>query len=238
MTAADSKQQYDVIATKAERFYSQHDWNSAAAMYGLMLDMRPNDTATYCKAITAEGMRGATTEQIRLLNDALKARIPVDSLFSGVQASSFALGQTNLYEKFLLAAREHNSWMARSIDSYLLRYYTFRRNGQKITEYAKQMIAGNSDNESFMYSLAQGLLVDGKTDEAMQVYRKIINNNPNAIEALLYLGNHAFATGDNTTALSMLDRAYALRPTPHVAATISRINALLNNGNRSPSRHN
>ncbi|MDE6826112.1 MAG: tetratricopeptide repeat protein [Paramuribaculum sp.] len=211
---------YDVLATKAERFYNQKDWSSASAMYGMMLAQRPNDTGIYCKAITAAGMRNNSSEQTALLNQALKAKTPIDSLFSGVEKASFAIGQTNLYENFLMTARIANPWMSRNIDSYLLKYYTFRRNGPKMIEYADIMLKGDPESETFGYALAQGMLNEGRTEEAMAEYRKILEKNPDAIEALLYLGNLEIATGNRSEALQLLKKAYALRPTPHVAARI------------------
>lgn len=211
---------YDVLATKAERFYNQKDWSSASAMYGMMLAQRPKDTAVYCKAITAAGMRNNVAEQNALLTQALKAKTPIDSLFSGVEKASFAIGQTDLYENFLLAARSSNPWMSRNIDSYLLKYYSFRRNGPKMVEYADIMLKGDPDSETFGYALAQGMLNEGRIGEAMAQYRKILELHPDALEALLYLGNLEAATGNRSEGVKLLKKAYALRPTPHVAARI------------------
>lgn len=216
----DDDAAYDRLAVRAQRFYDQHDWNSATAMYIMMLDRRPQVTATYCHAITAAGMTGDTREQLRLLTQALQSRVPIDSLFTGIQTASFGLGNSNLYEKFLLSARDANTWMARNIDSYLMRYYTFRRDGGKMIRLAEAMLRGEPDSEQYNYILAQGYLVAGRTVEAMEVYRGILSRNPGALEALLYLGNQAAIEGDKETAKELLSRAYAIKGTPHVAATI------------------
>lgn len=225
VTARDGNDRaaYERLALRAQRFYDQHDWNSATAMYIMMLDRRPQVTDTYCHAITVAGMKEDTREQLRLLTQALQSRVPIDSLFNGIQTTSFGLGNSTLYEKFLLSAREANSWMARNIDSYLMRYYTFRRDGGKMIRLAQTMLKGEPDSEQYNYILAQGYLVAGRTAEAMEVYRGILDRNPRALEALLYLGNQAAIEGDKARARELLSRAYAIKGTPHVAATIERM---------------
>lgn len=59
------------LLTKAERFYSQEDWASAAAMYSLLIDENPDSTGYYARAITAQGMRNDTTAQMQLMRMAL-----------------------------------------------------------------------------------------------------------------------------------------------------------------------
>ncbi len=223
LAAAAPETSYSTLEEKATRFYNQEDWSSASAMFDLMLARQPHRTATYSKAITAAGMRENRGEEMRLLGNALSARIPIDSLFNGVRAESFGLGHTDLYEQFLLEARADKPWLARSIDSYLLDYYTYRRNGSKMTEYAKIMLAGDPDNTAFTYQMAQGLLIDDRTEEAMSVYESIVERDPKAFDALVYLANHAASQGNTSRALELFRQAYAAKATPQVAAEIKKL---------------
>lgn len=45
--AAGAVSPYPVLAERAARYFDQKEWNQAAAVYGLMLDERPEVAETY-----------------------------------------------------------------------------------------------------------------------------------------------------------------------------------------------
>ena len=92
---------YNSLAVKADRFYQYDEWASALAMYQLMLDKRPDAADTYCHAIVAASMEKLPDEPMRLLEQSLNARVPLDSIYNGVQRLAFEQGDARLYEKFL-----------------------------------------------------------------------------------------------------------------------------------------
>lgn len=214
---------YPVLSERADRFFSQKEWNQAAAVYGLMLDERPEVPQTYGRAIVAEGMRGDRAAQQRLMARALDHHVPFDSVFSRVREFSFSLGKTNLYADFLLSLKEQYPWMKRTIDSYLLQYYTFRRNGTEMLRLSDAMLAGAPDNLGFLTLRAKGYIYEGEFDKAMDTCRRILELDPDNYEALLTLGNYHIQRDQPAQALPLLERAYMLRPTPYVATQLERL---------------
>lgn len=213
---------YSVLADKANRFFQNKEWASAAAMYTLMLDSRIDSVPVFGNAIVAEGMIGNRDRQLELLNQALNARLPIDSILTATEQASFAIGQTSLYEQFLLSVKTNEPWLTRVIDGYLLRYYNFRDNGPGIVAMSRIMLAGLPDDQRFLYALARGHLLCGEITKAIDVYSKIVSLNPLAYDALLYLGNY-YADNDPKKASHFLRRALNIRYTPYVAARLKNL---------------
>lgn len=214
---------FNATLLKAERFYRQGEWASASAMYSLLLDERPSQVSLYAPAIVAEGMRADTAAQIGLMRQAMTHHVPFDSLFSGVEKESLALGRLDIYEHFLTALREAEPWLTRSVDGRLLAYYAYRRYPRSTVSYALDMLRGLPDNEPYLYDLAQGYLGEDSLAAAEAVYSRIVALNPDAVEALLYLGNAALDGGDTVAAGKYLRRAMQLRPTPHLEKLLTSL---------------
>lgn len=217
---------YPTLSEKAYRFFEHKEWASASAMFTLMLDERPEVPDTYGRAIVVEAIRGNTAQEMDLMQKALDNHIPFDSVFSRVRQWSFHLGQTNLYEEFLKETRATHPWMRRSIDSQLLKYYTFRRNGAEMIDYSRLMLAGAPDNIDFLTTLAEGYMLIGDSASAMEVYRTILTHDPRNYNALLSLGNWYLLQPDTPSrslAKQYLTRAYAERPTPYVATQLASL---------------
>lgn len=211
----------ETLGIRADRFFDQKEWASASAMYSLMIDQRPDSAALYGRAITAAGMRNDTTEQRMLLKMALRSKVPLDSLFSSVQHASFALGQSHLLEHFLIMSARTEPWMERKIDSSLLAYYAFRRNGAQMIHYAGKLLKGVPDNEQFGLRLAEGLLIEGRTAEATEAFTEVLRHHPQSLTALLYLGEISMAAGDTAAAHDYLSRARAIDSTPRLDALLT-----------------
>ena len=222
--AAGAVSPYPVLSERADRFFDQKEWNQAAAVYDLMIDERGDIPATYGRAIVANGMRGDKPAMMRLMTKALDNHVPFDSVFSRVRQSSFELGKSNLYEEFLSDVRASHPWMKRTIDSYLLQYFTFRRNGKMIGRYSGIMLAGAPDNVRFMTMQANGLVLEGEFPQAMAVYNHILEIEPENYQALINLGNYYAMQPDGASlALGYLRRAQAVHATPYVASAIESL---------------
>lgn len=211
------------LQQRADRFFDQKEWAQASATYYQMLDQRPDSVPLYGKAIVACAMRGDTLAEIQLMNRALDHKIPFDSLLSRVKSTSFQLGNSNLYGDFLLRVKNAHPWLRRPVDAYLLRYYTYRRDGARMIEYANTMLRGDSLNIGFLSTLADGHMLCGEFDSAVDTYRRILAADPDNVNALLQLGCYYYELGDNAAAIPWLRRARRLRPTPHLDAILSRI---------------
>lgn len=218
---------YSKIESRASRFFNQQEWASASAMYDLMIDRKPSVCENYGYAIVSAGMRNDTLAQISLMDRSLNSHIPLDSLFQSVKKVSFSIGESSLYEDFLIRVKTQYQWLARGIDNYLLEYYVFRNNAPQVIKYSRSMLDGASDNIKFLTYLANGLMQEGQTAEAIETYEKIININPDNYNALLQLANYfqLTATTDESrkTALNYFERAQKIKSTPYIEKAIVKL---------------
>jgi hypothetical protein len=173
-------------------------------------------------------MTGDTLQQISLSRYAFSSHVPFDSLFQAVERVSFSIGQTSLYERYLIIVRSHQPWFARAIDAYLLRYYTFRRDAPGMIAYSLRMLDHVPYNLQFLYSLAQGYLFDGQADRAIETYLKIVSIDPTSTDALLYLANYYYdrrgaAPANADKALAYFRQAQSRKPTPYIDSRIAEL---------------
>ena len=230
-TTNNSKRNYNEIASRAERFFNYQEWASAGALYSIMLAEKPDVVDTYGHAIVAAGMLADTAKQADLTNFAMESHIPIDSLFMSVEKTSFSIGQTSLYEQYLLYTKSHTQWLTRIVDAHLMRYYTYRRDPQGMIEYSKKILAGNPNNLQFLYSLAQGYLHNNQTPEAIDTYLRILEVNPSELEALLYLANYYMTHAESDSnaldkAISYFSKAQEVSSTPYIDASLAKLIAL------------
>ncbi len=226
MFAAWGVNPYPQLKEKAERAFGHAEWASASALYDLMLEEKPAVPDTYGQAIVANAMRGDRAAEMRLMQKALDNHIPFDSVFSRVSQWSFHLGKTHLYEEFLKETRQEHPWMKRAIDGHLLKYYTFRRNGELMVEYSNIMLSGASDNAALLNNLAEGYMLMGDEKRGIETYMRVLDVAPGNLHALLSLGNLYAMKEDRDSAVKAvgyLEKAYSIHPTPYVAATLERL---------------
>ena len=219
-----SQTNYSRLELKADRFFDQKEWAQASATYYQMLELKPEIPATYGKAIVANAMRGDSDAEMALMVKALNSKVPFDSVLSRVKSTSFSLGKSNLYGDFLLRVRDAYPWMRRPVDNYLLRYYTYRRDGEKMMEYSRIMLQGAPTNRGFLMSLAQGAMLCGDYKTALGAYYDILAEAPDDYDTLLALGNYYRLEGDMPQAIPLLTRANSIHPTPHVTAILDEFN--------------
>ena len=223
MGVSAAKRDYDQIAAKASRFFKYQEWANAAAMYELMIEDSAKVTSTYGHAIVVAAMRKMPDYEISLMERAQQNLIPVDSIFNAVQHVSFGLGQSSLYENFLLLVKERQPWMKRNIEKQLLNYYLFRRNAPEIIRYSEIMLSGAPENVNYMTSLAQGYMLAGEEEAGIVKYKDILSLYPDDYNTLLTLGNYYAIKNYRTDALTYLQRADSIKPTPYVSELIKRL---------------
>lgn len=218
---------YNVLSEKAARFFKHKEWASASAMYTLMLEQQSGQCQTYGNAIVAAGMRSDTLSQLALMRQSIDNHIPFDSIFNSVKEISFNAGSASVYEQFLLLVQRSESWMSRSIDRYLLDYYTFRNDASNMITYSKRMLKGLPNDTRFLTTLAKGYMLNGQYGEGLITYEKILDEDPDNYNALLQLGNYYDITAQDNAqkikALEYLTKAKRLRSSPYVEDAIKRI---------------
>ena len=226
---------YATLDSKARRFAAHGEWASASAMYSLMIEEMPADASLYSRAIVAEGMLENMDAEIRLLHEALQHGVVIDSLFAGVKRESISLGKASLYPAFLETAKREQPWLSRSIDGYLLDYYTFRRDAEGMIKYARILLDGLPDNEYFLSILASGYMQGGRYGQGCDVYKSMLELNSRSRTALLALGNYyAMQASEKDSSMALkalpyLEEAYRETPTPFVAEQIKKLQGYLHN---------
>lgn len=219
---------YNTLQFKATLFYNNDEWASALAMYTLMIDERPSVVDNYSHAIVAASLAGDTTRTMQLLEQSTKAHVPLDSLYDSTRRLAFNQGDALLYEQFLKNAAATFPWLRRNIDARLLQYYTWRRDGIGMVQYATIMLKGMPDDIDFLTALADGYFSLGDNTRAVETYTYLLAIDPDNYHALLVLGNyyHDIAAGDKSDlqarelSREYLTRAYRLRPTPFLATLL------------------
>ena len=119
---------YATLATRAERFYTFGEWESAAAMYELMLAERSDDVRVYARSIVVSGMLGRSDEQIAVVEQSQSAGIALVDIFALVKKDAYSLCHPEIYERLLLTIKECQPWLRRSINVRLSEYYDSRNN--------------------------------------------------------------------------------------------------------------
>lgn len=214
---------YATTAAKAQRFFDAREWASAQALYGLMLNERPDADSVYVHAIVASSMLGHKDAASHLLTEAMKSGIGFSKLMGGVRQLSFSVGDAGVYEDFLLRSQRDCPWLLRPIDAELLRYYMFRNNGEKTVEYATKMLKGLPDSVEYLSDLADGYITLGEGDSAVAAWKQILALDPDNYQTLLKLGNYYDIVGNRTGAADYLQQAARIRLTPFVAQRLESL---------------
>ncbi len=217
---------YETTAVKASRFFEWREWASAEALYGLMLDEKPDVDSTYVKAIVAASMLNHNETASHLLTQAMKAGVSFPKLMEGVKTVSFEVGAANVYEDFLLRSQRDCPWLERAIDAELLKYYQFRDNGELIVIYANKMLAGVPDSTDYLSALAEGYVILGDYDAAIRAWQKILSVSPDNYLTLLKLGNYYANAGRKAEALEYLGHAAEVHATPYVDGRLAALDTV------------
>ncbi|MGN1245536.1 MAG: hypothetical protein ACI4UN_02780 [Muribaculaceae bacterium] len=235
--ATDSLQRYEAAKVRAARFFKYQEWQSALAMYEVMLSLRPDDVASCYHAIFTSGMLGNQDEQMRFFEHTQKHGIALDSIFSGVKHISFAMGEGDEYEKLLLLVRERQPWLTRGINVYLLEYYDFRNDAQGVIGIAESMLNDTPESLQLAHILARAYMMASRPVDALRCYRYIVARQPHDYDALLNMGVYYYTALDSTTdaalrsdyaalAQAYLTDAWRVNPTPHVAKILQKLSKL------------
>ncbi len=223
---AMASDRYDTMSERALRAFDSREWASAAALYELMLDRRPDSTDSYVRAVVASEMVGDTVAGPDLVSRAMAHGIGLPQILTRSRAQFFDIGAGDAYPAMLYRLLGKFPWMRRAIEHELLDYYTFRDNGPEIIKYARIMLTGLPDSEEYRLLLARGYLLSGDRDAACSEWQSILDTDPNCIDALLPLGYSLAQQGDTARALDILRRAQSIAPTPYIASTIRGLEKL------------
>ncbi|MBQ7941493.1 MAG: hypothetical protein IJ328_03675 [Muribaculaceae bacterium] len=235
---------YDKLEAKAERFVAFQEWNSANAMYLLMMDMRPDKAVNYARAIVTSGIMADDDAQMSLLERTQRQGMALDSVFTEVRDFSFEIGCSREYERFLILVKERQPWMARHINTRLLKYYDFRNDAPEMVAIGNELLSATPDEIGYISIVARGYMILGEFERAVVYYNRILALDDCNYAALLALGNYNYVmwkasegtrsqlTSTAMKALEFMQRAYELSPTPFVSKVMEELKAAYPNAHR------
>lgn len=224
---------YDKLNEKAERFVQFQEWNSANAMYLLMLEQKHNSTAVFSRAIVTSGLIHNEKAQIELLEQTQKQGLPLDSVFTGVSRFAYEIGESQEYERFLQLVKNRQSWLTRPINIRLLDYYAFRNDANNMVATGNELLAGTPDDTGYLSTVARGYMLLGDFENSVATYKRILEIVPQDYDALIALANYYYMVWKESegtrsqfvdsrdNAIAYFEQANALRPTPFVTRVLN-----------------
>lgn len=226
---------YDKLSARAERFVQFQEWNSAQAMYLLMINERPNEPKPYSRAIVMSGLLNDEPAQVDLLEKTQKRGIPLDSIFTEVYDFSFEVGESQEYESFLNLVKKRQPWMSRHINVRLLKYYDFRNDAENVVAIGKELLETTPDDINYLLAVARGLMLLGNYEAGELAYRRVLLLDEQNYDALLALGNYYYViwkssegtrsqmSSSKVGAVKYLQKAYNINPTPFVSKVLTEL---------------
>ena len=223
---------YARLEARAARFVQFQEWNSANAMYMLMIDQLPNVPKTYSRAIVTSGLLSDDKTQVGLLEMTQKQGISLDSIFAEVNKFAYEIGESQEYEQFLKLVKQRQPWIGRNINMRLLRFYNFRNDAPNMVAVGKELLAATPQDVNYLLTVGRGYMLQGDYENAVKEYNKVLAVEPHNYDALLALGNYYYVEWKNAEgtrsqfasvrdlALKYLEQANTLRPTPFVSTVI------------------
>lgn len=226
----ESQTKYEVLAKKAERFYKYEEWESAAAMYELMLMQRSDDVDIYSRAITVNGILGKKDEQLSVIEKSQKNGIAMSAIFDGVRSCSYAKGYPAVYESLLLMIKERQPWLRHSINGKLATFYRQRNNAPKMVEYADSLLTTRPDDLDALTTKGLGLTLLDNYPAAIKVWKEMIEIDSTRVEPYLQIGVYLYSKvsegkatpQESAEAKKYLTKAYQLKPTPKLKELLDR----------------
>lgn len=211
------------LVAKAGRAYSDCEWASAAALYNMAADKDPGDTEAYVRATICYAIRKDTAEAAGTIERAMAHAVPLDSILQGLRSEAFEIKKPEIYTGLLETAGNNMPWLRRPLDMQLMRYAAYRRDPVAMERYAVRMLAGMpGDTEA---RIAKAHAMQGRFDEAITDWQRVLAAKPDDRRALLEIGNYYAITGDSERALPYLEKAQAVKATPYVAEMIHKLRA-------------
>ncbi|MDE6269800.1 MAG: hypothetical protein K2M12_02960 [Muribaculaceae bacterium] len=207
---------FELTCRRSERAFDYGEWAQAAALSQIAIDMRPDSAALYARGIVAYDMMADTTAGVALLENAMAHGVALDDVVGAVRNEAFAIGHADIYDSFLQRTRARMPWMARAIDARRLDHYMLRGDGERVVLLAGSMLEGLPGNVHYMSLLARGYDMQGLTARADETRRRILEAEPDNVEALRALGCSLLHQGHRAEARRLLEHAQRLAPTPYI----------------------
>lgn len=198
------------LSAKAARAFTYREWPNVTALYMLIADRSPEQALPYSRIVLSQYMRGDTATTAAVLEKALAANVPLDSVLRPLCDDAFTIGRPDIYERFLLRMQRSLPWLHRVADIRLLDYYTRRRMPAEMVEYGTRMLALHPGDISALDTLAQAHVLQNNLDAAAECWRRILEIDPTHYTSLAALANY-YSASDPCVAAGYARQALAIR---------------------------
>ena len=197
---------YRTVLRKADDHFVNAEWRDALAMYDTLLERRPGRVKTYVDAVVASAMLNDSAAIMQYVVRSEMQGLSLDSLFTGIDVCSRAIGQTGVYEQVLLLVKSEQPWFTRVANNYLLGYYEFRRDAVHTLAIADELLAVMPRQVNYLKSKANALLLAGDSEAAVEVQKSILQIDSLDFDANLFLGSYYAVKGQER--LDSIDTRY------------------------------
>ena len=188
--SAFAEMPYRTVLRKADDHFANREWQEAVAMYDVLLERRPGRVKTYVDAVVASAMMNDSSSIMQYVVRSEMQGLSLDSLFTGIDVLSRSIGQSGIYEQVLLLVKEQQPWFTRVTNNYLLGYYVFRHDAEKILAVADELLS----------------LLLGNDTAAVEVQKTILDIDYLNFDANLFLGSYYAIKGQEK--LKSIDQQY------------------------------
>ena len=172
--SAFAEMPYRTVLRKADDHFVNREWQEAVAMYDVLLERRPGRVKTYVDAVVASAMMNDSSSIMQYVVRSEMQGLSLDSLFTGIDVLSRSIGQSGIYEQVLLLVKEQQPWFTRVTNNYLLGYYVFRHDAEKILAVADELLSVMPGQINYLKAKADALLLLGNDTAAVEVQKTIL----------------------------------------------------------------
>ena len=197
---------YRTVLRKADDHFANREWQEAVTMYDVLLERRPGRVKTYVDAVVASAMMNDSSSIMQYVVRSEMQGLSLDSLFTGIDVLSRSIGQSGIYEQVLLLVKEQQPWFTRVTNNYLLGYYVFRHDAEKILAVADELLSVMPGQINYLKAKADALLLLGNDTAAVEVQKTILDIDSLNFDATLFLGSYYAIKGQEK--LKSIDQQY------------------------------
>ena len=204
--SAFAEMPYRTVLRKADDHFVNREWQESVAMYDVLLERRPGRVKTYVDAVVASAMMNDSSSIMQYVVRSEMQGLSLDSLFTGIDVLSRSIGQSGIYEQVLLLVKEQQPWFTRVTNNYLLGYYVFRHDAEKILAVADELLSVMPGQINYLKAKADALLLLGNDTVAVEVQKTILDIDSLNFDANLFLGSYYAIKGQEK--LKSIDQQY------------------------------
>lgn len=206
-----SAQSIDVsLLKKSEEAFKAQRWKSAGTLYELLLKDSVNYTPHMAYALLANELAADTVSLQRADMIYIANMSRLDSLLSDFSKLCVRLHHFDVYEESVDRIRRHMPDKNQKLLTGMIKYRLFLRDAENAVRLAQLAREEDPDNLMWLRFEAQAWQMGGELEQALSIYRQILQKDPSDFDALVFIGNYYYLSGKNQ--LDAMDKEYNEQP--------------------------